>query len=194
MGVASPLRMVTVAGFASCMAPPSPRFCASVLPSMSVNVICSSLNPETSIALIVSSMPSSIPSEAATAPDVGVDTVGSDSADDIPALAVGLEVRTPLCRLSVSVDLDKAANGPGRGDGKQDLVTATIAIIAVHHRSHLAWSRISSLALLVPLISTPTVMVCMFPLASWMLRGANVSLGIGSSSAIVSVRFCGVAV
>ena len=31
---------------------------SSVLPSMSVNVICSSLNPDTSIALIVNSMPS----------------------------------------------------------------------------------------------------------------------------------------
>ena len=53
---------------------------------MSVNVICSSLNPDTSIALIVRAMPSLLPSED-TAPST------PDCADDIPALAVGFEVR-----------------------------------------------------------------------------------------------------
>ena len=161
-------------------------FCASVLPSMSVNVILFVPEPgDAAIALIFK-----LDAVVHTRPKLRQQPVVAlpPSIPIVPTIylpmAVGLDGSVPPCAGSaISVDLDKAVQRPPAGPTvEQDLVTDypaswrrgtispgtdTSAFVSV-----VGFSRIPDFGVASATdIHALTVMVCMFPLASWMLGG-----------------------
>ena len=196
VGVSSPLRTVTVAGVRIVNAAAFSHLRSSVLPSMSVSVICSSLNPDTSIALIRSLMPSVIcvPVDSNSTVYTRRQTrTRPDLADVVPALAS--QLGGPF---STSLESTNSMRVPTASGGETE--SRTSSPISVSPASLLR--MFSSLAAgapgrsILPPVSRPTSAVTssVFPLANWMLVGSNLKVGVRSSSLIVTVSVRDVAV